>query len=81
MIKSCKYCGVQIRSCDGCGGPVIARTITELLGEKPYRAVCTMILCENPSCKYYGVFLKENAGSIESFVCDAHSVSVRKMNT
>lgn len=77
MIKTCKYCGFQQRSCDECKQPVVSRTITENLPDKPYKAVATFLLCTNTECKHYAQFLREDARFIESFACESKSCQER----
>jgi hypothetical protein len=78
MIKTCKYCARQERSCDECKQPVISRTISEILPDKPYRVMATLLLCTNMECKEYAIFLKETSEFVESYTCDSPSCKERE---
>lgn len=69
MIQTCKYCTAQKRTCDECGEPVIARTITEFLPSQPYSVHATFLLCLNMDCKEYAHFNRESAEHNQSYVC------------
>lgn len=69
MIRTCKYCATQKRSCDDCGEGVISRTITEFIPSPPYSVHATFLLCTNLNCKEYGKFNREHADHLESYVC------------
>jgi hypothetical protein len=71
VIKTCKYCARQERSCDECKQPVICRTVSEVLPDKPYRVMATFLLCTNIECKEYAHFNREDGRFIETFTCDS----------
>jgi hypothetical protein len=71
MIKTCKYCTTQDRSCDECHSPVISRTIMEFIPSEPFSVCATFLLCRNINCKEYGKFNRERAEHNESYVCSA----------
>jgi hypothetical protein len=69
MIHSCKYCLKQVHLCPRCEQDVIVRTLNEFT--KDGHAVSgSFILCSNPECENYGIFVQETVGSVITKCCE-----------